>query len=246
MQKGARGKKKGRERSGKKEKGVKITKEGGKVEKRKGEKTGGRGGGGVEKDGRKKGGRRKKGEKNGRNNGEMRGKGENWGKGGVEWGQKKPWRPARGPMLPKSLAKKNALPVFLTAILPKFWAKKIQSLAVRIRGLAVRIFFGKKTLFGEKSAFLGKKNAFSPNKTRVLRQIAPESSPERSAKSLSHNFFVVRFLSPILRQVLFHLPTPFLQHSGPPPQKEKLPINAQEMLSAEGHWVRLRQQITVD
>ena len=34
------------------------------------------------------------------------------------------------------------------------------------------------------------------HKTRVLRQIAPESSPERSAKSLSHSFFVVPFLSP--------------------------------------------------
>ena len=30
-----------------------------------------------------------------------------------------------------------------------------------------------------------------PSQTRVLRQIAPESSPERSAKSLSHSFFVV-------------------------------------------------------
>ena len=30
------------------------------------------------------------------------------------------------------------------------------------------------------------------SKTRVLRQIAPESSPERSGKSLSHSFFVVR------------------------------------------------------
>ena len=36
-----------------------------------------------------------------------------------------------------------------------------------------------------------------PSKTRVLRQIAPESSPERSAKSLSHSFFVAPFLSPI-------------------------------------------------
>ena len=36
-----------------------------------------------------------------------------------------------------------------------------------------------------------------PSKTRVLRQIAPESSPESSAKSLSHSFFVVPFLSPI-------------------------------------------------
>ena len=36
-----------------------------------------------------------------------------------------------------------------------------------------------------------------PNKTRVLRQITPESSPERSANSLSHSFFVVPFLSPI-------------------------------------------------
>ena len=34
-----------------------------------------------------------------------------------------------------------------------------------------------------------------PSKTRVLRQIAPESSLERSAKSLSHSFFVVPFLS---------------------------------------------------
>ena len=34
-----------------------------------------------------------------------------------------------------------------------------------------------------------------PNKTRVLRQIAPESSPESSAKSLSQKFFGVPFLS---------------------------------------------------
>ena len=34
-----------------------------------------------------------------------------------------------------------------------------------------------------------------PSKTRVLRRIASESSPERSAKSLSHSFFVVPFLS---------------------------------------------------
>ena len=33
-----------------------------------------------------------------------------------------------------------------------------------------------------------------PSKTRVLKQIAPESSPERSAKFLSHSFFVVPFL----------------------------------------------------
>ena len=31
-----------------------------------------------------------------------------------------------------------------------------------------------------------------PLKNRVLRQIAPESSPERSAKPLSHSFFVRR------------------------------------------------------
>ena len=31
-----------------------------------------------------------------------------------------------------------------------------------------------------------------PSKTGVLMQIAPESSPERSAKSLSHSFFVVK------------------------------------------------------
>ena len=40
-----------------------------------------------------------------------------------------------------------------------------------------------------------------PNKTRVLRQITPESSPERSAKSLSHSFFVVLFLSPIFESL---------------------------------------------
>ena len=34
-----------------------------------------------------------------------------------------------------------------------------------------------------------------PNKTRVLRQITRESSPESSAKSLSHKFFGVPFLS---------------------------------------------------
>ena len=39
-----------------------------------------------------------------------------------------------------------------------------------------------------------------PSKTRVLRQIAPESSPERSAKSLWHSFFVVPFLSQIQRK----------------------------------------------
>ena len=32
-------------------------------------------------------------------------------------------------------------------------------------------------------------------KSKGLRQIAPESSPERSAKSLSRDFFVVPFLS---------------------------------------------------
>ena len=36
----------------------------------------------------------------------------------------------------------------------------------------------------------------SSSKIRALRQIAPESLPERSAKSLSHSFFVVPFLSP--------------------------------------------------
>ena len=36
-----------------------------------------------------------------------------------------------------------------------------------------------------------------PNKTRVLRQITPESSPESSAKSLSQKFFGVPFLSPM-------------------------------------------------
>ena len=37
-------------------------------------------------------------------------------------------------------------------------------------------------------------------KTRVLRQIAPESSPERSAKSLSQKFFGVHFLSLIVSE----------------------------------------------
>ena len=37
-----------------------------------------------------------------------------------------------------------------------------------------------------------------PSKTRVWRQIAPESSPERSATSLSHSFFVVPCVSPIM------------------------------------------------
>ena len=44
------------------------------------------------------------------------------------------------------------------------------------------------------NTFLNNSRAL-PNKTRVLRQIEPESSPERSGKSLSHNFFVVPFLS---------------------------------------------------
>ena len=35
-----------------------------------------------------------------------------------------------------------------------------------------------------------------PSKTRVLRQIVPESSPESSAKSSSHNFFMVPFFCP--------------------------------------------------
>ena len=39
-----------------------------------------------------------------------------------------------------------------------------------------------------------------PSKPRILRQIAPESSPELSAKSLSHSFFVVPFLSPIVAE----------------------------------------------
>ena len=37
-----------------------------------------------------------------------------------------------------------------------------------------------------------------PVKQGFLRRIPPESSPERSAKSLSHSFFVVPFLSPIM------------------------------------------------
>ena len=36
-----------------------------------------------------------------------------------------------------------------------------------------------------------------PSKTKVYKQITPESSPESSAKSLSYSFFVVPFLSPI-------------------------------------------------
>ena len=42
-------------------------------------------------------------------------------------------------------------------------------------------------------------NSVAPsNKTRVLRQITPENSPENSAKSLSHKFFGVPFLSLIV------------------------------------------------
>ena len=47
----------------------------------------------------------------------------------------------------------------------------------------------------------------TPSKARVLRQIAPESSPECSAKSLSHSFFVVPFLSPPVCSLLL-LPSP--------------------------------------
>ena len=43
-----------------------------------------------------------------------------------------------------------------------------------------------------------KKSGALPKKTRVLRQIAPESLPESSATSLSHKFFGVPFLSLIL------------------------------------------------
>ena len=39
-----------------------------------------------------------------------------------------------------------------------------------------------------------------PSRTRVLRQIAPESSPERSAKSLSHSFFCGAFSVPKFRR----------------------------------------------
>ena len=53
-----------------------------------------------------------------------------------------------------------------------------------------------------------------PSKTKVLRQISPESSPERSAKSLSHSFFVVPFLSPILGEEL-----PVLAFTGAGPRR---------------------------
>ena len=45
-----------------------------------------------------------------------------------------------------------------------------------------------------------------PHKTRVLRQITPENSPESSAKSLSHKFF--SFGVPFLPLIL-GLPTEF-------------------------------------
>ena len=41
-----------------------------------------------------------------------------------------------------------------------------------------------------------------PIKTRVLRQIAPESSPESSAKSLSQKFFGVPFLSLMVHSIV--------------------------------------------
>ena len=151
MQKGARGKKKGRERSGKKEKGVKITKEGGKVEKRKGEKTGGEGGGGERR--AKEGREEKKGEKKGRNNGEMRGKRGKLGEKGVLNGAKKTLEASSWTNVAQKFGKKTPCS-FLTAILPKFWAKKIQSLAVRIPG------FGGKNSFWQKNAFFGEKKPF--------------------------------------------------------------------------------------
>ena len=42
-----------------------------------------------------------------------------------------------------------------------------------------------------------------PVKQGVFGRIAPESSPKRSAKSLSHSFFVVPFLSPIFVSTLW-------------------------------------------
>ena len=50
-----------------------------------------------------------------------------------------------------------------------------------------------------------------PSKTRVSRQIAPESSTERPAKSLSHSFFVVPCLSPIVRPFCWWPAGRFLQ-----------------------------------
>ena len=50
-----------------------------------------------------------------------------------------------------------------------------------------------------------------PSKTRVLKQIAPESSPERSAKSLSCSFFVVPFLFPPKNRSILAL-----RHPQPP------------------------------
>ena len=47
--------------------------------------------------------------------------------------------------------------------------------------------------------FLNNSSAL-PNKTRVLRQFAPESSPKSSAKSLSQKFFGVPFLSLIVNE----------------------------------------------
>ena len=50
--------------------------------------------------------------------------------------------------------------------------------------------------------------------TGVLRQIAPDSSPERSAKSLSHSFFVVPCLSLKLGEQPFFLPAAYLGVQG--------------------------------
>ena len=74
------------------------------------------------------------------------------------------------------------------------------NLGVGVGGGGEAPFTAKKNpLFGE--------NALLPIKARVLRQIAPESSPESSAKSLSQKFFGVPFLSLrwCLLMGIFHL-----------------------------------------
>ena len=59
---------------------------------------------------------------------------------------------------------------------------------------------------------------YQASKTRVLRQIAPESSPQRSAKSLSNSFFMVPFLSPI--QGYCHFLRLFLKVLPPNPPEQ--------------------------
>ena len=102
--------------------------------------------------------------------GEKRGGGERWakegreekkgGKGGVEPHSKKPFETSSQTNVAQKFGKKTPCS-FLNAILPKFWAKKIQSLAVRIPGFGGKnSFWRKNAFFGEKTPFFGKKMPF--------------------------------------------------------------------------------------